>query len=59
MRHRVEFAYEKMNLDIYYEGGYRYTVENHNNKQVIKMLSEEQVDHLLNKMWSDQLKVSL
>lgn len=51
MRHRVEFAYEKMNLDIYYEGEYKYTIENNNNKQTFEMLSEEQVDNVLNKIW--------
>lgn len=51
MRQRVEFAYEHMNVDIYYEGDYRYTLENRITKKTYEMLSEDQVDKRLNKMW--------
>lgn len=57
MRHRVEFAYEQMNVDIYYEGDYRYTIENHGNHQIFEMLSEEQVDRVLNTIW-DELHIT-
>ena len=53
MRQRVEFAYEQMNVDIYYEGEYRYTVENHKNDQLFEMVSEVQVDQILNKIWQE------
>lgn len=53
MRQRVDFAYEQMNVDIYYEGDYRYTVEHHTSHQVFEMLSEEQVDTILNGIWKE------
>lgn len=53
MRQRVEFAYEQMNIDIYYEGEYRYTLENHKNDQVFERVSEVQVDRILNKIWQE------
>lgn len=53
MRHRVEFAYEEMNIDIYYEGDYKYTLENHKDHKIIEMLTEEQLDQVLNKIWAD------
>lgn len=52
MRHRVEFAYDQLNTDIYYEGNYMYTVEDHNSNKVFAMLEEEQVDGVLNLIWS-------
>ncbi|PKM57069.1 MAG: hypothetical protein CVU98_07935, partial [Firmicutes bacterium HGW-Firmicutes-3] len=56
MRQRVEFAYERMNIDIYYEGDYRYTVEHHSDHKIFEKLSEEQVDEVLNQIWQE-LKV--
>ncbi len=53
MRQRVDFAYERMNVDIYYEGDYRYTIENRSNHQIFEMLSEDQVDHVLNSIWKE------
>lgn len=53
MRHRVEFAYEQMNVDIYYEGDYMYTVEHRKSQQLFEMLTEEQVDKVLNGIWHD------
>lgn len=53
MRHRVEFAYEQMNIDIYYEGDYRYTLERHSNQEIFEMLSEDQVDTILNQIWQE------
>lgn len=53
MRHRVEFAYDELNADIYYEGNYLYTVEDHITKEVFEMLEEEQVDHVLNLIWTN------
>ena len=51
MRHRVEYAYDHMNTDIYYEGDYRYTVEDHNSKTMYEMLDEEQMDEVLSFIW--------
>ena len=51
MRHRVEFAYDSLNTDIYYEGNYLYTVEDHNTDEVFEMLEEKQVDYVLNLIW--------
>lgn len=53
MRQRVEFAYDQMNVDIYYEGDYLYTVENRSNHDVFEMLSEDQVDEVLNLIWNE------
>lgn len=53
MRHRVEFAYEVMNTDIYYEGDYKYTIEDHNNKELFEMLEEEQMDEVLAKIYKN------
>lgn len=57
MRQRVEFAYEQMNVDIYYEGDYMYTVEHRKSRQLFEMLTEEQVDKVLNGIWHDFHKV--
>lgn len=51
MRQRVDFAFEQMNVDIYYEGDYRYTIEDRVSHRIFEMLSEEQVDKVLNSMW--------
>lgn len=53
MRHRVEFAYDEMNTDIYYEGDYLYTIEDHNNDLVFEMLEENQMDNILNIIWNN------
>ena len=53
MRQRVEFAYDRMNTDIYYDGDYRYTVEDHNSNQVFECLEENQMDYLLNVIWKN------
>lgn len=53
MRQRVEFAYEQMNVDIYYEGDYLYTVEHRNSNRLFEMLTEGQVDQVLNGIWND------
>ncbi len=53
MRQRVEFAYEQMNVDIYYEGDYRYTIENHSDHKTFEKLSEDQVDNVLNQIWQE------
>ena len=44
MRERVEYAYDKLNVDIYYEGNYYYTILDHVKDQFIEMLTEEQLD---------------
>jgi len=53
MRQRVDFAFDQMNVDIYYEGDYRYTLEDRGSHRIFEMLSEEQVDQVLNSMWDD------
>lgn len=53
MRHRVEFAYSELNTDIYYEGDFRYTIEDHNNNLVFEMLEENQMDHILSVIWQN------
>lgn len=54
MRQRVDFAYEQMSVDIYYEGDYRYTVEHSASQKLFEMLTEEQVDKVLNLIWNEQ-----
>lgn len=53
MRQRVEFAFEQMNIDIYYEGDYTYTVEHRESRRLFEYLSEEQVDQVLNRIWDE------
>lgn len=52
MRQRVEFAYDQMNTDIYYEGDYLYTIEDHNSDLVFEFLEENQMDNILNVIWN-------
>lgn len=59
MRQRVEFAFDEMNTDIYYEGDYRYTIEDHNNDLVFEMLEENQMDNILNVIWKNNHIVKL
>jgi len=59
MRQRVEFAFDEMNTDIYYEGDYRYTIEDHNNDLVFEMLEENQMDNILNVIWKNNHRVKL
>ncbi len=59
MRQRVEFAFDEMNTDIYYEGDYRYTIEDHNNDLVFEMLEENQMDNILNVIWKKNHRVKL
>ncbi len=51
MRHRVEYAYDVMNTDIYYEGNYLYTVEDHNRDLTFEMLDEAELDVVLGQIW--------
>ncbi len=53
MRQRVEFAYDEMDVDIYYEGDYIYTVEHRGSGRLFEMLTEEQVDYVLNSLWNE------
>lgn len=57
MRERVEYAYDELNVDIYYEGDYYYTILDHTKDQFIEMLTEEQLDEELKRIWTD-LKMS-
>lgn len=53
MRHRVEFAYDKMNVDIYYDGEYKYTIEDHQAQEMFEQVEVEQMDEILSKIWND------
>jgi len=51
MRERVEYAYDELNVDIYYEGDYYYTILDHARDKFIEMLTEEQLDKELERIW--------
>lgn len=51
MRHRVDFAYNMLNTDIYYEGDYRYTIEDHNQQELFEMIDEDDLDQVLENIW--------
>lgn len=51
MRERVEFAYDECNVDIYYEGDYYYTILDHSCDKLIEMLTEEQLDYELERIY--------
>lgn len=53
MRQRVDFAFEQMGVDIYYEGNYTYTVADSKRRKLFEFLSEEQVDQVLNRIWDE------
>lgn len=53
MRERVEYAYDELNVDIYYEGNYYYTILDHSRDQFIEMLTEKQLDTELERIWVD------
>jgi len=59
MRHRVEFAFEFMNTDIYYEGDYKYTLEDHNNKRLFEMLEEDQMDMVLAEIYKNCMRAKV
>lgn len=51
MRQRVEYAYDELNVDIFYEGDYMYTILDHSCEEFIEMLTEEELDHELSRIW--------
>lgn len=51
MRERVEYAYDALNVDIYYEGNCYFTILNHSKNQFIEMLTEEELDKQLENIW--------
>ena len=53
MRDRVEFAYDELNVDIYYEGDYYYTILDHSSNTFVEMLTEEQLDDELERIYLD------
>lgn len=53
MRERVEYAYDELNVDIYYEGDYYYTILDHARDKFIEMLTEEQLDKELERIRID------
>ncbi len=53
MRERVEYAYDELNVDIYYEGNYYYTILDHTKDQFVEMLTEEELDEELRRIWMD------
>ncbi len=54
MRERVEYAYDELNVDIYYEGDYYYTLLDHSCDHFIKMLTEEELDFELERIRTNQ-----
>lgn len=51
MRERVEYAYDELNVDIYYEGDYYYTILDHGRDKFIEMLTEDELDSELERIW--------
>lgn len=50
MRQRVEYAYDCLHVDIYYEGNYLYTIYNNTTDEEFSNLTEEQMDQILEKI---------
>jgi len=50
MRERVDYAYDELNVDIYYEGDYYYTILDHSRDRFVEMLTEEELDRELEKI---------
>lgn len=55
MRERVDFAYEELNVDIFYEGNYYYTLLDHSTKRQIEMLTELEMDIELEKILNSKV----
>lgn len=51
MRERVEYAYDVLNVDIFYEGDFIYTLFDHDCSVYVEYLTEEELDAELNKIW--------
>ncbi len=54
MRQRVEFAYDEMNVDIYYEGDFKYSLLDHSTESKYEFVDEEQLDKVLNIIWHNE-----
>lgn len=53
MRERVDYAYDELNVDIYYEGNYYFTILDHTQNKLIEMLTEEELDRQLESIRMD------
>ncbi len=52
MRDRVDYAYYNLNVDIFYEGDYLYTIKDYNEDALYEMLTENEMDRTLNLIWN-------
>lgn len=57
MRQRVEFIYEKMALDLYYEGDYKYTLICQSNDLTYTGLDVKGLDAVLNRIWVESRSI--
>ena len=51
MRHRVEYAYDSLNVDLFYEGEELFTVWDHNEEKTIERVTLSEVDQILHSIW--------
>lgn len=56
MRERVDYAFDELNVDIYYEGNYYFTILDHTKNKFIEMLTEEELDQELESIWMELCK---
>ena len=52
MRERVEYAYDELNVDIYYEGEDCFTIHNHTKDEYVERLTERELDKELARIWA-------
>lgn len=52
MRERVEYAYDELNVDIYYEGEDCFTIHNHSKDEYVERLTERELDKELARIWA-------
>lgn len=52
MRERVDYAYEALNVDIYYEGEDCFTIHDHTKDKYVERLTERELDQELANIWS-------
>lgn len=51
MRQRVDFAYDNMDIDIFYEGDYHYTLRDNQQNTFYEMIDEDDLDDVLSVIW--------
>ncbi len=54
MRERVEYAYDVLNVDIFYEGNFIYTLFDNDCSVYMEYLTEEEMDAELNRIWMNK-----